>query len=80
MSIRSATAVDKYVGARLRRQRESKGLSQTDLGKKLGVTFQQVQKYELAINRLSASRLYEISKILETSVGYFFDGYGKRSG
>lgn len=65
--------VDVHVGARLRMRRMFVGLSQEKLGEHLGLTFQQVQKYEKGLNRIGASRLYAISRILDTPVQYFFD-------
>ncbi|MDR1910479.1 MAG: helix-turn-helix domain-containing protein [Holosporales bacterium] len=67
-------AVDKYVGARMRVRRSVLGISQERLGKAVGLTFQQVQKYERGINRISAGRLLELSRILEVDVSYFFEG------
>jgi len=64
------------VGKRIRLRRLQLTLSQTDLGQKLGVAFQQVQKYEKGTNRVSCSRLYEISKILDVPVTYFFSASG----
>lgn len=66
--------VDLYVGARLRSLRAARGVSQTKLGEKLGITFQQVQKYETGTNRVSASKLYDISRILNVQPNYFFEG------
>jgi transcriptional regulator with XRE-family HTH domain len=57
---RAATAVDAYIGTQMRNGRTALGLSQEVLGEKLGVSFQQVQKYEKGINRVSAARLFEI--------------------
>lgn len=65
--------VDVAVGKRVRGRRILMGLSQERLGEDLGVTFQQVQKYERGSNRISASRLYEISRVLEVPPSYFFD-------
>ena len=65
--------VDLHVGARLRMRRMFVGMSQEKLGEHLGLTFQQVQKYEKGLNRIGASRLYAISRILDTPVQYFFD-------
>ncbi|MEM7046627.1 MAG: helix-turn-helix transcriptional regulator [Pseudomonadota bacterium] len=65
---------DVYVGARLRLGRTLLGMSQEALAQAIGVTFQQVQKYERGTNRISAGRLYRLSKILSTDVEYFFDG------
>jgi transcriptional regulator with XRE-family HTH domain len=66
--------VDVYVGARLRMRRTMLGMSQSKLGELLGVTFQQVQKYEKGSNRISASRLQHTARVLEVSPGYFFEG------
>ena len=65
--------IDVHVGARLRARRTLVGLSQTALGDAMGLTFQQVQKYESGSNRISASRLYDVSKLLDIDIGYFFD-------
>jgi transcriptional regulator with XRE-family HTH domain len=67
--------VDAYVGARLRMRRTVLGLSQERLGEAIGLTFQQVQKYERGTNRISASRLFEMSVVLNVSVGFFYEGY-----
>ncbi len=67
-------SVDKYVGSRVRERRMALGISQTKLAKELGVSFQQVQKYEKGSNRISASKLLATSHILERPVSYFFDG------
>jgi transcriptional regulator with XRE-family HTH domain len=66
--------IDAYVGSRIRVARMAAGLSQEQLGKALGLTFQQVQKYEKGINRVGASRLHAISRILLVPVSYFFEG------
>ncbi len=65
--------IDVHVGARLRARRTLLGLSQTALGDALGITFQQQQKYESGNNRISASRLYDVSKLLDIDISYFFD-------
>src|SRR5919199_2768042 len=65
--------VDVQVGARLRLRRKMLGLSQEKLGEMIGLTFQQVQKYERGANRIGASRLYELSRILDVPVSFFFD-------
>jgi len=65
---------DKHVGARVRMRRILMNMSQEKLGEALGVTFQQVQKYEKGTNRISASRLQQISKTLEMPPAYFFEG------
>ena len=66
--------VDKYVGSRVRMRRVLLGMSQEKLGEALGLTFQQVQKYEKGTNRISASRLQQISKTLKVPPSFFFDG------
>ena len=66
-------SVDVLVGQRLRLRRKLSGLSQTELGEKIGVTFQQLQKYESGANRISASRLFDLSRVLDVPVSYFFD-------
>jgi transcriptional regulator with XRE-family HTH domain len=66
--------IDKHVGSRVRMRRILLGLSQEKLGAALGLTFQQVQKYEKGTNRIGASRLQEISKTLNIAPSYFFDG------
>jgi transcriptional regulator with XRE-family HTH domain len=66
--------IDKRIGSRVRMQRNLVGISQTKLAEALGVTFQQVQKYENGANRISASRLPEIARILRVSPTYFFEG------
>ncbi|TAE80957.1 MAG: XRE family transcriptional regulator [Alphaproteobacteria bacterium] len=71
----SASPVDDYVGARLRARRIMLGLSQDMIGKKVGVSFQQVQKYERGINRIGSSRLYQFSKLLDVPISFFFEGY-----
>lgn len=65
--------IDVHVGARIRLRRTMLGMSQEKLAEKLGVTFQQVQKYERGLNRVGASRLWDMSQVLETSVGFFYD-------
>ena len=65
--------VDIYVGARLRLRRNLAGMSQDQLGSASGLTFQQIQKYERGANRMSASRLYQLSKILNVPVAWFFE-------
>jgi transcriptional regulator with XRE-family HTH domain len=65
--------VDIYVGGRLRSRRKRLAITQTALAQRLGVTFQQVQKYEKGANRISASRLYQLSLVLDVPVAYFFE-------
>ena len=66
-------AVDIHVGARMRQRRTLLGMSQTKLGDAVGLTFQQIQKYERGSNRVSSSRLFEFAKVLDVPVAYFFD-------
>lgn len=66
--------IDIHVGARVRMRRLLLGLSQDKLGDELGVTFQQVQKYERGANRIGASRLFEIARVLSVPIGFFFEG------
>jgi transcriptional regulator with XRE-family HTH domain len=70
---KSANPIDAHVGARMRLRRTMVGLSQEKLGDKLGVTFQQVQKYEKGTNRIGAGRLYDVSRILEVPVPFFYE-------
>src|SRR3954463_6562760 len=65
--------IDVQVGARLRLRRSMLGLSQAKLGEAIGLTFQQVQKYERGANRIGASRLHELSRVLDVPVSFFFD-------
>ncbi len=65
--------VDVHVGSRVRLRRTLLGMNQTQFGEALGLSFQQVQKYERGFNRISASRLYQLSQILDVPVSFFFD-------
>ena len=67
-----ATEIDVMVGARVRVRRIELDLTQQELGRKLGITFQQIQKYESGHNRISAGRLKEISRVLQVPIAYFF--------
>jgi transcriptional regulator with XRE-family HTH domain len=66
--------VDRHVGLRIRMRRKEIGVSQERLAEALGITFQQVQKYERGANRVSASKLWEIARALKTNVTYFYEG------
>ena len=66
--------VDRHVGRRVAEKRISLGYNQSELGKALGLTFQQVQKYEKGSNRVSASKLWAIANFLKVDIAYFFDG------
>jgi DNA-binding XRE family transcriptional regulator len=70
---RSASAVDRYIGARMREQRLELNMSQAQLGEELGVSFQQIQKYETGKNRVSAARLFMICKALNVSLSSMFE-------
>lgn len=74
---RAANKVDKLVGARVRTRRLEIGMSQERLADLLGVTFQQVQKYEKGVNRIAAGRLYDISEALDVNAAYFFENLSK---
>jgi transcriptional regulator with XRE-family HTH domain len=71
---RAPNPIDKHVGSRVRMRRMMLGMSQEKLGNALGLTFQQVQKYEKGTNRIGASRLQQISLILQVPVSFFFEG------
>ncbi len=69
-----ADETDLHVGKRLRRRRRLLGMTQQELAGQVGVRFQQIQKYECGANRITASRLYDLSRAMNVSVQYFFDG------
>jgi transcriptional regulator with XRE-family HTH domain len=68
-----ASPIDAHVGARVRLRRTLLGMSQEKLGDALGLTFQQVQKYERGVNRIGASRLFDLARVLDVPIGFFFD-------
>lgn len=68
--------VDRHVGRRVCEKRIALGYNQSDLGRAVGVTFQQIQKYEKGSNRISASKLFEIARFFQTDIGEFFKGLG----
>jgi transcriptional regulator with XRE-family HTH domain len=76
---RGANPIDQHVGSRVRLRRQLMKMSQEKLGDELGVTFQQVQKYERGANRVGASRLYRLSRVLEVPVQFFFEGLGDKT-
>jgi len=76
---RSANAIDRKLGQRVRTRRLEISMSQERLAELLGVTFQQVQKYEKGVNRIAASRLYDIAAALEMPVARFFEGISGRA-
>ncbi len=65
--------IDAHVGARIRLRRTLMGMSQERLGEALGLTFQQIQKYERGVNRVGASRLYDLARALDVPISFFFD-------
>ena len=73
MAGKKPNPVDTHVGSRVRLRRMLLGMSQERLGESMGLTFQQVQKYEKGVNRIGASRLFQISKILDVPVQFFFE-------
>lgn len=66
--------IDAHVGRRVRSRRKTMGVSQSQLAEGLGLTFQQIQKYENGANRISASKLYQTAKLLKVPVGFFYEG------
>ena len=72
-SPRSPNAIDEFIGARMRERRQALGISQADLGITLGVSYQQIQKYETGKNRVSAGRLFDICKALNVSLSSMFE-------
>jgi transcriptional regulator with XRE-family HTH domain len=74
MSIKAPNPVDKYVGSRVRMRRIMLGMSQEKLGDALGLTFQQIQKYEKGTNRVGASRIQQIAEVLQIPVSFLFEG------
>jgi transcriptional regulator with XRE-family HTH domain len=74
MGTKAPNPIDKYVGSRVRMRRIMLGMSQEKLGEALGLTFQQIQKYEKGTNRVGASRIQQISEILQVPVSFLFEG------
>ena len=68
-----SSPIDAHVGTRIRLRRTMMGMSQERLGEALGLTFQQVQKYERGVNRVGASRLFDLSRVLDVPISFFFD-------
>ncbi len=79
-AVKSPHPVDVHVGGRVRLRRRFLGLSQKELADALGLTFQQIQKYERGANRVSASKLYETAKVLKVPLSYFFEGFENQDG
>ena len=76
--VRRSNDVDVHVGKRVRERRNALGMSQEKLGNALGISFQQIQKYEVGTDRVMASRLWDIAEALEVDVAYFFESIVKR--
>ena len=77
MKENNAHPLDIYIGQRLRLRRKMMGMSQALLGKGVGMTFQQIQKYERGVNSINARRLHEFASILSVSLLYFYEGYAE---
>ncbi len=77
---RRANPIDVHVGSRVRLRRMLLGISQEKLGERLGLTFQQVQKYEKGVNRIGASRLFDLARVLGVSIEYFYEDAPSLSG
>lgn len=73
--MKKSNTVDIYLGNRLKIKRKEIGITQTKLASIIGISYQQVQKYEKGINKIPSGRLYELSKVLKISLMYFFKGY-----
>lgn len=71
--------VDVHVGGRVRMRRMLLGMSQDKLGDALGLTFQQIQKYEKGVNRIGASRIFELARVLDVPIQYFYEDFGGKS-
>src|SRR3954462_12677420 len=80
MATKAPNPTDRHVGSRVRMRRMMLGMSQEKLGDALGLTFQQIQKYEKATNRIGASRLQQISLVLQVPISFFFEGVPGSSG
>jgi transcriptional regulator with XRE-family HTH domain len=80
IAARTPHPVDVYVGRKLRMRRTILGMSQSELGDAIGISFQQVQKYERGANRISASKLWDFSRALDVTPAYFFDGFSADEG
>ena len=79
MSKNAPHPVDLHVGSRIRQQRTLLGMSQTDLGEAVGISYQQCQKYEKGANRVSASMMWEFCKVLGIEVAALFEGYREQT-
>lgn len=79
MKPRSPNSLDSHIGTRIRMRRLELGISQQKLGESLGVSFQQVQKYEIGVNRVGAGRIQEIAQVLRVDVGFFYQSSPRRT-
>jgi len=77
MQTKLPNRTDKHVGTRVRMRRLMLNMSQSDVGEALGLTFQQIQKYEKGTNRISASRLHQMADVLQVPVPFFFEGLAR---
>ena len=80
MAERRASDVDDHVGRRIRQRRNALGMSQEKLAAAVGISFQQIGKYEVGTDRVMSSRLWDIAKALDVDIGYFFEGIEQRAG
>lgn len=69
------SSIDIHIGRQIRQLRKTRKISQASLGQAINVSFQQIQKYEKGINKISAGKLFEIASVLDTEINYFFDGF-----
>lgn len=74
-----ANPIDLHVGKRLKKARLARGMSQERLAKAMNITFQQVQKYEKGLNRIGASRLWDLAQVLDLPIGYFYEGMSEET-
>ena len=80
MAGKRSNDIDGHVSTRLRAARLQGGFSQEDVSREIGVTFQQIQKYENGLNRISAGKLYQIAKLYQVEIGFFFEGIERING
>lgn len=71
--------IDQHIGLKIKLRRSALGITQNELGKILGVTFQQVQKYEKGANKIGSGKLYEIAEVLDSPIEYFYEGLDKNA-
>jgi transcriptional regulator with XRE-family HTH domain len=78
MTNKQTSLVDDYVGVRIRERRRDLGLSSAEFAEKIGVSYQQLNKYERAVDRVTAGRLYEIARAMNTPIDYFYEGFSEQ--